>query len=450
MIDWHLPLERLTEILEADPESGLSQDEALRRLRQSTNRRFFEKKRTGWIHLLFAQFNQPLIFLLLFCAALSLFLYDNTDAFIMLIVILSVNLFFQRPVIDSLLFALALAVGLTPQLLPAIISINLAYGAKEMASKHVIVKRLASIENFGSMNILCCDKTGTLTTGSIKLKECLDTEGNPSDKVRIYACVNASLQTGYKNPIDKALSKLDHAASNDWFRIDEIPYDFVRKRITLLAGHGDSSYIIAKGSFQQVLEICGFAETPDGSLLKIQHVKEILRDKFNAYSNMGYRVLGVAYKLARHLASLLNLPDEKVLTGSEIRNMSDAALAKKAMHKTIFAEVEPNQKERLILALKRQGNVVGYLGDGINDVTALHAADVSISVDSAADAAKEAADIVLLGHELSILQDGVITGRKTFGNTLKYIFMATSANFGNMFSMAGASLFLPFLPLLPK
>lgn len=425
--------------------------------------------------------------------------------FVLLIVIFAFNVYLHRSVVESLLFSLSLAVGLTPQLLPAIISINLAHGARQMAKKQVIVKRLASIENFGSMSILCSDKTGTLTSGAIELNAANGTEGEKSDKVLLYACLNATFQSGYTNPIDHALAQNTSVNLKDWRKLDEVPYDFVRKRLSVLVEKDATPLMISKGAFNQILSVCTQAETDSGVVVDIATVSKDLHQKYEEYSNNGFRVLGLAYRkgegisilnpghekqmiflgfllfsdplkegiketidnlhslgislkiitgdnklVAMHVAKLLGLSEEVVLTGSDLNGMSDPALAKQALQKSIFAEIEPNQKERIILALRRAGHVVGYMGDGINDVTALHAADVSISVESAADAAKEVADIVLMEKGLSVLEAGVKAGRMTFANTLKYVFMATSANFGNMFSMAGASLFLSFLPLLPK
>lgn len=424
--------------------------------------------------------------------------------FILLIVIFAFNVYLARPVVESILFAVSLAVGLTPQLLPAIITINLAHGAKKMAKNHVIVKRLASIENFGSMNILCADKTGTLTSGEIELHDAYDFMGKKSDKVLLYASLNAAFQSGYTNPIDHAINS-KHFEIEGWRKLDEVPYDFIRKRLSVLVEKGSSRIMVTKGAFQQIIEVCSHVETPLGDRVDIHPISAALQKKFTEYSNAGFRVLGVAYRneagitllqsehetqmtflgfllfwdpikkdiletivdleklgvelkiitgdnrlVAEHVGALLSVSKHKVLTGPEMHSMSDEALSQQVGHKTIFAEIEPNQKERIILALRKAGNVVGYLGDGINDVTALHAADVGISVDSAVDAAKEVADIVLMKKDLSVLKEGVKAGRMTFANTLKYVFMASSANFGNMFSMAGASLFLNFLPLLPK
>lgn len=424
---------------------------------------------------------------------------------ILLIIIFACNVFLGRSVVESLLFSLALSVGLTPQLLPAIISVNLAQGAKWMAQKRVIVKRLASIENFGSMNILCADKTGTLTTNDITLDKAIGTMLENSEKVSLYASLNAAFQSGYNNAIDQAILKESRIDIANWKKLAECPYDFVRKKLSVLVQLKDTALLITKGAFSPIKESCTYAETEDGKIVPIASMSHQLSKSYEDFCNQGYRVIAIAYKNAKgmsllspadekemiflgfllfwnppkeniaetihtleklgidfkvitgdsklvalNMAKFLDISNDLVLTGTDIRHMSDEALLYKAHRTTIFAEVEPNQKERIILALKRAGNVVGFLGDGINDVTALHSADVSISVDKAQDAAKDVADIVLLDKDLSVLKDGVMAGRLTFANTLKYIFMSTSANFGNMFSMAGASLFLNFLPLLPK
>lgn len=424
--------------------------------------------------------------------------------FLLLIVIFAFNIYLDRPAIESLLFALSLSVGMTPQLLPAIIAINLAHGAKQMAKNHVIVKKLVSIENFGSMNILCADKTGTLTSGEVKIKGAFDYDGKNNNKVIFYAYLNSKFQSGYTNPIDNAITETQKDIS-DWHKLDEVPYDFIRKRLSILVGNNDSSLLITKGAFQSIIDICTHVETDSGTISDIHQLYNDIKKRFVGFSNEGYRVLGIAYRngndissltadhenqmtflgflvfwdpvkkdilstvdelkklgidlkiitgdnklIALHVAKLLGISEKRVLTGSQLHKMSDQALFHQVCQKAIFAEIEPNQKERIILALRKAGNVVGFLGDGINDVTALHAADVSITVDSAADAAKEVANIVLMEKDLSVLKEGVKAGRTTFANTLKYVFMASSANFGNMFSMAGASLFLSFLPLLPK
>ncbi len=424
---------------------------------------------------------------------------------VLVIAILAINVYFARPVIDSFLFALALAVGLTPQLLPAIISINLAHGAKRMALNKVIVKRLASIENFGSMNVLCSDKTGTLTEGVVKLQSALNVDGHESEKVLLYAFLNASYETGFMNPIDEAIRKYRPFDLSGFKKLDEVPYDFIRKRLSILISKGDTHLMVTKGALSNVLAVCSSAEIAEGRIVDIVTVKGQVQQHFEEFSRKGFRTLGVAYKdvvsdtiitreqeadmtflgflilfdppkpgiietirqlkhlgvslkiitgdnrlLAANVSQQVELLNPHILTGGDLHQMSDEALLKRVNDVDVFAEVEPNHKERIILALKKAGNVVGYMGDGINDASALHTADVGISVDSAVDVAKEAADIVLLEKDLNVLVQGVREGRMTFANTLKYVFMASSANFGNMFSMAGASLFLPFLPLLPK
>jgi Mg2+-importing ATPase len=424
---------------------------------------------------------------------------------VLVIAVFAINVYFARPVLESFLFAMALAVGLTPTLLPAIISINLAHGARRMALDKVIVKRLASIENFGSMNVLCSDKTGTLTEGVVRLHSALDVNGHESEKVLLYAFLNASYETGFMNPIDEAVRKYRPFDLSGFKKLDEVPYDFIRKRLSILISKGDTHLLVTKGALSNVLAVCSSAEITEGKIVDIVTIKEQVQEHFEEFSRKGFRTLGIAYKdvssdtvitreqeaemtflgflilfdppkpgiietirqlkhlgvslkiitgdnrlLAASVSQQVELSNPRILTGSDLHRMSDEALFRQVNEVDVFAEVEPNHKERIILALKKAGHVVGYMGDGINDASALHAADVSISVDSAVDVAKEAADIVLLEKDLGVLVQGVREGRRTFANTLKYVFMATSANFGNMFSMAGASLFLPFLPLLPK
>ena len=423
----------------------------------------------------------------------------------LVVIIFAINVYLQRPVLESFLFSLALAVGLTPQLLPAIISINLAHGAKKMAQKKVIVKRLASIENFGSMNVICSDKTGTLTEGSVQVESAMDVKGMANDKVFLFAYLNAFYETGFTNPIDQAILNYRKIDLSDYRKQDEIPYDFLRKRLSISVIQGNTHLMLTKGALTNILEVCSSAETNEGTIVDIQSVKDKIQKHFEEFSNNGFRTLGIAYKnlpedkpinksdekdmtfigfltlfdppkaniidtigrlkslgvslkiitgdnrlVAASISKKMGLSDTKIISGPELRQMSDAALLRSVGSVDVFAEIEPNQKERIIIALRKAGNVVGYMGDGINDASALHAADVGISVDTAADVAKDAADIVLLEKDLGVLVEGVREGRTTFANTLKYVFMATSANFGNMFSMAGVSLFIPFLPLLPK
>jgi Mg2+-importing ATPase len=420
-------------------------------------------------------------------------------------VIFAINVYLHRPVIDSFIFSLALAVGLTPQLLPAIVSINLSHGARKMARAKVIVKRLASIENFGSMNVLCSDKTGTLTEGVVHVRSAIDVDGNESDDVLRYAYLNAINESGFVNPIDDAIRAHKTFDVTSFEKLGEVPYDFVRKRLTILLAEGPRHVIVTKGALANVLAVCETAMIAGGATVPLADRRDGIDRRFAELSGQGFRTLGVAYRdeaamtgvtkddergmtfagflvlfdppkagigdtigrlkslgvtlkmitgdnrlVAAYASQQVGFPNPLVLTGPDLTRMSDDALMERVTEVNVFAEIEPNQKERLIRALQKAGHVVGYMGDGINDASALHAADVGISVDSAVDVAKEAADIVLLEKDLGVLVDGVREGRTTFANTLKYVFMATSANFGNMFSMAGASLFLPFLPLLPK
>ena len=427
---------------------------------------------------------------------------------VMVVLVLAINIFLAKPPIDSLLFALALAVGLAPELLPAIISITLAHGAQQMAKRGVIVRRLNAIENFGSMDVLCTDKTGTLTEGVVRLDGALDPNGQPSPVVLGYTYLNSQYQTGMDNPLDDAVIAYAQQAgvkSGAEQKIDEIPYDFVRKCLSVVTANAQGERtLITKGALENILNICTQVQTGDGSHPLDDKTLAAIEQRYSEWSDKGFRVLGVAIrkldgqaasyssadekaltfigfllffdppkadveqaivdlaqrgveikiitgdneKVARHVAEAVHLPITGVLTGRALNDMRDEALWHAAERTTIFAGVDPNQKERIILALRKTRHVVGYMGDGINDAPALHAADVGISVDTAVDVAKDAADFVLLKQDLDILREGIDVGRVTFANTLKYILTTISANFGNMFSMAGASLFLPFLPLL--
>jgi P-type Mg2+ transporter len=425
---------------------------------------------------------------------------------VMVIAVLAINIFLAKPPIDSLLFALALAVGLTPELLPAIVSITLSHGAKRMARLGVIVRRLNSIENLGSMDVLCTDKTGTLTAGVVALDGAVDMAEHPSAEVLRLAGINAGFQSGLANPLDEAVVAASRKAGLNFGtvqKVDEIPYDFVRKCLSVvIADAAGARTLITKGALDKILALCTSAGI-DQAPLDIA-LRERIEASFEKWSGQGYRVLGVAsrsmdvrsgpyaradeqglnfagfllfmdppkpdvrqtladlaqrgvqlkiitgdnHKVARHVAEAVSLSVTHVITGRELNDMGDEALMHAAARATVFAEVDPNQKERIILALQKTGHVVGYMGDGINDALALHAADVGISVDTAVDVAKDAADFVLLRKDLGILRQGIDEGRMTFANTLKYILTTISANFGNMFSMAVASVFLPFLPLL--
>jgi Mg2+-importing ATPase len=424
--------------------------------------------------------------------------------FVLVLIVFAVNVFSHKPVLDSLLFSIALAVGLTPQLLPAIISINLSKGSQTMAAHGVIVRRLESIENFGSMDTLCTDKTGTLTEGVVQLDGALDLTGQPSDAVFRYAYLNARLQTGLANPLDEAIVARAQPDVVGVTKVDEVPYDFVRKRLSVVVQDEGHVRMITKGALDNVLAACTQVQDGDAAAPLDADRRAGIQQRFEAWSGQGFRALGVATRevlpqskytrddeldmtfvgfllffdppkpgvqetiarlaelgvqlkiitgdnrlVALHTAEAVGLSVTGVLTGSELNDLRDEALWQVVERTNLFVEVDPNQKERIILALQKRGRVVGYMGDGINDAPALHVADVGISVDEAVDVAKEAADFVLLEHDLAVLRDGILLGRITFANTLKYVFITTSANFGNMFSMAGASLFLPFLPMLP-
>jgi Mg2+-importing ATPase len=429
---------------------------------------------------------------------------------VLVLVVFAINVFLSKPPIDSLLFAIALAVGMAPELLPAIISINLSKGAQAMAKRGVIVRRLNAIENLGSMDTLCTDKTGTLTEGVVQLDGALDVQGQPSEDVLRWAYLNAAYQTGLVNPLDEAILAQLHPDTSGMDKLEEIPYDFIRKRLSVVIdsdpGTDIKPMLITKGALENVLSICKYVRIGSEAVPLDSEQRASIDTRHAEWSAKGFRVLGVAIRdvprqagytvdaderdmtfagfliffdppkpdaqetlaalaklgvqikiitgdnrlVARHLAETINLPADSILPAKDMASMGDEALWNVAERTTIFAEVDPNQKERIILALRKMGHVVGYMGDGINDAPALHAADIGISVEQAVDVAKEAADFVLLQHDLGVLQAGIEEGRRTFANTLKYVFTTSSANFGNMFSMAGASLFLPFLPLVAK
>lgn len=418
------------------------------------------------------------------------------------------NIVLNKPFLESFMFSLALSVGLTPQMLPAIISVNLSQGAKRMSEQGVIVKKLNAIENFGSMTIMCSDKTGTITKGKVKLDSAIDYAGEKSDNLKTLSMINSYFQEGYKNPIDEAILE---GCTKDFYgykKLFEIPYSFENKLLTVVvktdSEFSNKNMMITKGALESIIKVCDRYEKSDGSTGSLDEVKSQIFNLFDNYSSKGFRVLGLAYKniestdfknekaenlifkglllfidplkdnikdviermnnlgvalkmitgdnrlIAKNIGSQIGLDPEKIMVGEELDSYSLSQLNKKVLHIDIFAEISPNQKEKIILAYKQRGEIVGYMGDGINDSPAIKQADVGISVDTAADTAKDAASIVLLKNSLEVLVSGIKEGRRTFINTLKYIFVATSANFGNMFSMAGASLFLKFLPLLPK
>ncbi len=421
-----------------------------------------------------------------------------------------VNALLGRGVLDSLLFSVALAVGLTPELLPMIITVNLSKGAIAMSKKGVIVKRLSSIENFGSMNVLCTDKTGTLTENRITLVLHIDAEGNESDKILLYSFMNSYYQTGLKSPLDEAILSHEELNISDFQKIDEVPFDFVRRRVSVVVERKRQRFFIAKGAPEEILKVCSYTELAGIPSDLSEALRKRIGQKYFDLSSDGFRVLGVAYKKLRKEKAVYSVNDEtdmvflgfvafldppketakqslqllskagielKILTGdnemvtrktceqlgfetkgvvlgSEILQMSDEGLARIVEEANVFARVTPAQKDRIINLLKANGHVVGFMGDGINDAPSLRTSDVSVSVNNAVDIAKESADIILLKNDLTVLGEGVLEGRKTFGNTMKYIMMGVSSNFGNMFSVAGASLILPllgfdFLPMLP-
>lgn len=420
--------------------------------------------------------------------------------------VFAVNVILDRPVFDSLLFSLALAVGITPQLLPAIVTLTLSRGARQMASDRVIVKRLSSIEDFGSMDTLCVDKTGTLTRGTIALDTALNLDGDPDPTVAEHAWRSAHHQQGFANPIDAAILASVPTPSAPGERLGELPYDFERKRLSIAVDLPDGAVMITKGAYSSIRRISTGARLSDGRTVPIVDIEPQIDEIFRRLSSAGFRVLGIAVtplttaattltvtderdmtligllafadpakpgvgdtvaKLtaagitvkmitgdnrhaAAHTAVAVGLDPDAMLIGSDLDLLSDADLVDRADRVSIFAEVEPTHKERIIRALHTAGHSVGFLGDGINDALALRAADVGISVDTAVDVAKESAAIVLLDKDLDVLLDGIRRGRQSFANTLKYVFVTTSANFGNMVSMAGATVVLPFLPLLPR
>ncbi|TYP93203.1 MULTISPECIES: magnesium-translocating P-type ATPase [Nitrosomonas] len=426
---------------------------------------------------------------------------------LLVLFVLLVNALMHKPLLESFLFAVALAVGLTPELLPMVVSVTLARGAVSMARKQVIVKRLASIQNLGSMDTLCTDKTGTLTEARIVLQQHVDPQGNSSERVLELAYLNSFFETGLKSPLDEAILDHKNIDVDVWKKIDEIPFDFERRRVSVLVDNGESRLLVVKGAPEEIMGLCTCYETQGNKTQTPldQPSREQIHGKLASFEKEGFRVLGIAWRevplnhphavlsdetglvfagfacfldppkasasvalsalqksevtvkivtgdselVTQHICTQLNIPITGILTGREIAQMDDSVLRVKVESTNLFCRVNPSQKERVILALKARGHVVGYLGDGINDAPPLHSADVGLSVDSAVDVAKEAADMILLNHDLNVIHAGVLEGRRTFGNIMKYIMMGTSSNFGNMFSMAGAALFLPFLPMLP-
>lgn len=424
---------------------------------------------------------------------------------LLVLFVLLVNIVFHRPVLESFLFSVALAVGMTPEMMPMIITVTLAQGAMKMTKKKVLVKQLAAIEDFGSVDILCTDKTGTLTEGEIVLDRHVDVRGNDNENVLQLIYLNSHFEAGIKSPLDDAILKHAPPSIVGYDKVDEVPFDFNRKRLSVVVRHGDEHILITKGEVESVFAICQTVAI-DGSPQPFNDSRRAEAEKiFKKLSADGYRALGVAvlkvekqneYTVAAEhamtfvgFAAFLDPPKEgvlsvlealkqngisvvvmtgdnqyvtqkiahdvglgadRILIGTQVDTMDDAAVAYQAENGAIFARVSPEQKNRVILALKARGHVVGYMGDGINDAPSLHTADVGISVMNGVNVAKDAAKIILLEKDLAVVNDGVVEGRRSFANIMKYIIMGTSSNFGNMFSMAAASLFLPFLPMLPS
>jgi Mg2+-importing ATPase len=426
---------------------------------------------------------------------------------LLVLFVLLVNAFFHRPWLESFLFAVALSVGLTPELLPMIVTVTLSRGALRMAQRKVIVKRLAAIHNLGSMDVLCTDKTGTLTEAKIRLERHVDADGRDSERVIELAYFNSYFETGLRSPLDAAILEHSTIDASRWRKLDEVPFDFERRRVSVLLDDGASRLLVVKGAPEDILRLSVRYEAGEGaaSTPLDEAARRRIGLQFDALSGEGFRVLGIATRpvgpdhphavvgdeselvfagfaafldpprqsaraalaalaadhvevkvitgdnelVTEHICAQLGLPVGRVLTGARMASMSEPALFASVEQVTLFCRISPAQKSAIIRALQRRGHVVGYLGDGINDAPSLHSADIGISVDSAVDVAKAAADMILMEHDLGVLHAGVLEGRRTFGNIMKYIMMGTSSNFGNMFSMAGASLFLPFLPMLP-
>ena len=425
---------------------------------------------------------------------------------LMVLFVLVVNISFHRPVLESLMFALALAVGLTPELLPMIVTVTLARSAMELAKRKVIVKRLSAIHDLGAMNVLCTDKTGTLTEATIKLVRAIDGRGIESVRAYSYAFINSQFESGMKSPLDDAILSAHPFDITTWKKIDEVPFDFERRRVSVLVEHNSTRRLIVKGAPEDILRLSKRYEDATGDEKPLDdETRSAFEATLSGLGAQGFRALGIGSRevdkfhdtaaigdetelvfsgfavfldppkasagatikamadsgvsvrvltgdnelVSRHVFSAIGVPVTGVLTGDALSKLSDEALIGQLSLVNLFCRVNPQQKHRILLALKRVGNVVGYLGDGINDAPALHAADVGISVDRAADVARAAADLILLEHDLAVVHEAVIQGRGAVQNVSKYVLMGSSSNFGNMFSMAGAALFLPFLPMRP-
>lgn len=431
----------------------------------------------------------------------------SRTVFFLVVFVFLVGIIFHKGTLDSALFAISLAVGLTPEFLPMIVTITLAQGASRMARQKVIVKHLESMQNFGSIDVLCSDKTGTLTTGEMALSDSFDPQGQPSKRVLLLAYLNSFYETGIKSPLDAAVLRYKQLDVSSYRKLGEIPFDFERRRLSVVVEQAQNGepLLICKGAPESVLPVCSKYER-DGQFIPLDDTSHAMcKETYQKLSAQGYYTIAVAYRplppkqevyrasdeqdmillgylacfdppkedagkvlealrndgvevkiltgdnelVTRHICSQVGLNTDHMIVGTELDHINDSALAQMVEKTNVFARVSPAQKNRIILALKHRHHVVGYLGDGINDAPSLHTADVGISVASAVDVAKEAAELILLQQSLDVLLKGIIEGRKAFGNVMKYLLMGTSSNFGNMFSMAGAFVFLPFLPMLP-
>ncbi len=425
--------------------------------------------------------------------------------FLLVLFVLLINGLMGRPLLESFLFAVALAVGLTPELLPMVVSVTLSRGAMRMAQQGIVVKRPSAIQDLGSMDVLCTDKTGTLTEAHIRMERHVDPLGRVSERSLELAWLNSHFESGLRSPLDEAILQHRTFDASVWTKIDEVPFDFERRRVSVLLERSGERELVVKGAPDDILKLCTAHEAGDTQQPLDDAALAQVRATCHALEDEGFRVLAIAWRpvppthdhavvndeselvlvgfaafldppkesaagalqalqqagvaikvvtgdsdrVTRHVCRTLGLPVQGVLTGAEIAQLSDEALRAQVETVNLFCRVNPAQKNRVIQAIRARGHVVGYMGDGVNDAPSLHSADVGLSVDSAVDVAKAAADMILLRPDLRILQEAVLEGRRTFGNILKYILMATSSNFGNMFSMAGAVLFLPFLPMLP-
>ena len=445
----------------------------------------------------------------------GLLIMKTTILLVLFVLLISVVL--HHNFMESLLFAVALAVGLTPEFLPMITTVTLGQGAVHMARKKVIVKHLEAMQNFGSIDVLCSDKTGTLTSGVMALDQHVDPFGKPAERVFLLAYLNSLHETGVSNPLDEAIKERqtsnpldtavrqhDHPDIHEYRKIDEIPFDFDRRRVSIVVEHNSARILITKGAPESVLPVCSAYELEGQQHPLDGDARTRAETAYREFCAKGFRLLAVAYAevlpqdvyragdekdlvlagyltfsdpplesarltlsdlerdgiqvkiltgdnelVTQHICSQVGLNVGRIILGDELERMTDPALAHVVEQTSVFARVSPAQKNRIILALKHRSHVVGYLGDGINDAPSLHAADVGISVSTAVDVAKDAADFILLEPGLRVLHAGILEGRKSFGNVMKYLLMGTSSNFGNMFSMAAASVFLPFLPMLP-